>query len=76
MIKIGAVWKKEKDDGSVYYVGGIDLPFPILLGDENSIWIFRNKAKEAGNEKAPDFDISITKSRPKEGGGNGKPVEL
>ena len=78
MQKIAAVWKKENDDG-IFYVGSIDLQFPILLSNENSVFIFRNKAKIAGNDRAPDFDIKISKSKPKEGGGNasqGQPVEL
>jgi len=73
MIKIGAVWKYEKDDGTAYYSGRIDLDAPLLLSNENSILLFKNKSD---HEKSPLFDVLISKPRPKEGGGNGKPVEL
>jgi len=73
MIKIGAVWKKEKE-GKVFYSGRIDMPCSIILDSETSIFIFPNKSE---HEQSPDFDILISKSKPKnEGGGNGKPVEL
>jgi len=35
MIKIGAVWKYEKDDGTAYYSGRIDVECPIILSNEN-----------------------------------------
>jgi len=73
MIKIGAVWQYKKDDGTAYYSGRIDLDAPILLSNENSILLFKNKSD---HEKSPLFDVLISKPRPKEGGGNGKPVEL
>ena len=73
MIKIGAVWKYEKDDGTAYYSGRIDVECPIILSNENSILLFKNKSD---HEKSPLFDVLISKQRPKEGAGNGKPVEL
>ena len=74
MIKIGAVWQYKKDDGTTYYSGRIDLDAPIILSNENTILIFKNKSE---HEKSPDFDILISKQKPKnEGGGDGKPVEL
>ena len=74
MIKIGALWRYEKDDGTVHYSGRIDLDAPILLSNENTILLFKNKSD---HEKSPLFDVLISKPRPKgEGGGNGKPVEL
>jgi len=73
MIKIGAVWKKEKE-GKVFYSGRVDMPCSIILDNETSILIFQNKSE---HEQSPDFDILISKSKPKsEGAGNGKPVEL
>ena len=73
MIKIGAVWKYEKDGGETYYSGRIDLDAPILLSNENSILLFKNKSE---HEKSPLFDVLISRPKQKEGGGNGKPVEL
>jgi len=72
MIKIGAVWKKEKE-GKVFYSGRVDMPCSIILDGETNILIFQNKSD---HEQSPDFDILISKPRPKEGGGNGKPVGL
>ena len=74
MIKIGAVWKYEKDDGTTYYSGRIDLDAPLFLSNENTILLFKNKSE---HEKSPLFDVLIGKPRSKsEGGANGKPVEL
>ena len=74
MIKIGAVWKYEKDDGTTYYSGRIDLDAPLPLSNDNTILLFK---KKSDHEKSPLFDVLIGKSKPKsEGGANGKPVEL
>jgi hypothetical protein len=73
MIKIGAVWRKEKE-GKVFYSGKVDMPCSIILDGETSILIFQNKSD---HEQSPDFDVLISKPKQKsEGGGNGKPVEL
>ena len=74
MIKIGAVWRKEKD-GNVFYSGRVDMPCPIILDGDTNLLIFKNKSD---HEQSPDFDILISKPKAKEGAGNGsgKAVEL
>ena len=74
MIKIGAVWQKTRDDGSEYYSGRVDLDAPIILSDENTIVLKKNKARESGNDRAPHYDVLIGKPKPKEGGSDGSPV--
>jgi len=59
MIKIGALWKREKD-GSVFFSGQIDTPCPIILNPETSVLLFKNKSE---HEKSPYFDILIAENR-------------
>lgn len=61
MIKIGSVWKSTKEDGSVYYSGTIDVPFPITLSSNNRILIFKNRSE---HEKSPAMDILIAEAQP------------
>jgi uncharacterized protein (DUF736 family) len=73
MQKIAGVWQKEKDDGTPYFSGKIQLDAPIIISDELYLYVFKNKSD---HEKSPQYDILIAKPTKKEGGGNGKPVEL
>ncbi len=62
MIKIGAIWKQTKEDGTVYFKGKIDVPGAVLLNDGTDVLLFRSKSE---NEKAPYFDLVIAKPKPK-----------
>jgi len=73
MIKIAGVWPKDKDDGTTFFSGKIQLDAPLIISDEHIIFIFPN---ENAKENAPKYNILISKARQREGGGNGKPVEL
>jgi len=62
MLKIGSVWRYEKEDGPVYFKGRIDLPCPIILGPGVSVLLFKNKSD---HEKSPALDILIAEDKPK-----------
>ena len=62
MLKIGAVWKRTKEDGTVYLSGRIDSPVPIIIDETTQILLFKNKSE---HEKSPAFDVLISKSKPK-----------
>jgi len=61
MVKIGSVWKSTKEDGTVYYSGTIDVPFPITLSSDNRILIFKNRSE---HEKSPAMDVLIAEAQP------------
>ena len=71
MQKIAGVWQNEKEDGTVYFSGKIQLDAPMLINDELYLYVFKNHSE---HEKSPQYDILIAKPRKKEG--NGTPVEL
>ena len=62
MIKIGSVWKYEKEDGTIYFKGRMDLPCPVILEKNVSILLFKNKSD---HEKSPALDILIAEDKPK-----------
>ena len=62
MLKIGSVWRYEKEDETVYFKGRIDLPCPVVLGPGISILLFKNKSD---HEKSPALDILIAEDKPK-----------
>ncbi|NIT03434.1 hypothetical protein GTO10_00610 [Candidatus Saccharibacteria bacterium] len=72
MQKIAGVWQNEKEDGTAYFSGKIQLDAPTVISDELYIYIFKN---QSDHEKSPAYDVLISKPKKKEGG-NGKPVEL
>lgn len=63
MIKIGAVWKYEKEETGTYFKGRIDLPVPILLNPGTSILLFKNRSD---HEKAPALDVLIDEPQKKQ----------
>jgi len=62
MLKIGSVWRYEKEDETVYFKGRIDLPCPVILEPGVSILLFKNKSD---HEKSPALDILIAEDKPK-----------
>jgi len=60
MNKVGALWKREKSDGTVFFAGQLDTVFPIILGPGLSIMLFKNKSE---HEKSPYFDIIIAENK-------------
>jgi len=62
MLKIGSVWKYEKDDGTIYFKGRVDLPCSVLLDKGVSILLFKNKSD---HEKSPALDVLIAEDKPK-----------
>ena len=72
MIKIGAVWKREKD-GKTYFTGRVDLPVPVILNPEMSILLFKNKSE---HEKSPALDVFIAESGKKQNGNTGNDGSL
>lgn len=63
MVKIGAIWKQTKEDGTVYFKGRIDFPAAVVLSEGTEVLLFRSKSE---HEKAPYFDLLIAKPRPKQ----------
>ena len=61
MIKIAGVWPKDKDDGTTFFSGKIQLDAPLIISDEHIIFIFPNHSE---HEKSPKYDILIGKSKP------------
>jgi len=62
MQKIGAFWKYEKEDGTVYFKGRIDFPAGLILNDETDVLLFKNRSE---HEKSPVLDLLIAKRQPK-----------
>ena len=65
MIKIGALWKCEKEGSKVKFTGKVDLPIPVILEPGASILLFLNKSE---HEKAPVLDIFIAESENRQTG--------
>ncbi len=63
MVKIGAIWKQTKEDGTIYFKGRVDFPGQIIIGEGTDILLFKSKSQ---HEKAPYFDVLIAKPRPKQ----------
>lgn len=64
MLKIGAVWKREKED-KIYFTGKVDIPVPVILNPGVSILLFKNRSE---HEKSPTFDVFIAESGKKQNG--------
>ena len=62
MIKIGSVWRYEKEDGTVYFSGKVDAPCSIILEKNAKVLLFANKSD---HEKSPALDILIAEDKPK-----------
>jgi len=62
MIKIGSLWRHEKEDSKVIFRGKVDVPCPIILEKGMSFVLFKNKSD---HEKAPALDILIAEDKPK-----------
>lgn len=62
-IKIGAVWKRKKEEGDVYFTGSVDLPTSVILNPDMSIFLFKNRSE---HEKSPAFDVFIAESGKKQ----------
>ena len=60
MIKIGAVWTKDKD-GKSYMSGKADIDTPILLTEGLNILLF--KPREA-RENGPAYEVFVSKPKP------------
>lgn len=64
MKKVGALWKREKADGTVFFSGQLDMPCPVILNSEVSILLFKNKSD---HEKSPYFDILVAENKKQDG---------
>ena len=77
MLKIGALWRREKkdDEGNtkVFFSGNFDIPCPMLIDKNTSIICFKNKSE---HEKAPALDIFIAENKPKQSNRSDEPIEL
>jgi hypothetical protein len=65
MIKIGALWRCEKENSKVKFTGKVDLPTPLILTPGLSILLFKNKSE---HEKSPVLDVFIADSGQKQNG--------
>lgn len=72
-IKIGAVWKREKEDTGVYFTGSVDLPTSVILNPDMSIFLFKNRSE---HEKSPAFDVFIAESGKKQNGNKNTESDL
>lgn len=61
MIKIGAIWLKEKD-GKEYGSGRVELDAAVTLTDGLNLLFF--KPREA-RENGPAYEVFVAKPRPK-----------
>ena len=62
MIKIGSLWRHEKEDSKVIFRGKVDVPCPIILEKGMSFVLFKNKSD---HEKAPALDILLAEDTPR-----------
>jgi hypothetical protein len=62
MIKIGAIWMKDKD-GKNYGSGRVELDTPITLAEGLNILLF--KPREA-RENGPTYEVFVSKPKPKD----------
>lgn len=62
MVKIGAIWSKEKD-GKVYMSGKVELDTPLLLTEGLNLLCFK-PLKE--RENGPAFEVFVSKPKPQD----------
>ena len=63
MIKIGAVWAKDKD-GKEYLSGKIDLDAPVLLTEGLNILLFKPRETR---ENGPSWEVFVSKPKTQAG---------
>jgi len=64
MIKVAAFWKKVDKNGDQYLSGKVDRQFSGGLGNEEGLFLFKNKDKK--NENYPDWLLYLADDKPKE----------
>lgn len=73
MLKIGALWKREKDDGTVYFSGKVDIPVSITLAPGTSLLLFKNRSE---HEQSPTLDVFVAEPQKKKNGNTGNEGSL
>lgn len=62
MIKIGAIWMKDKD-GKNYGSGRVELDTPITLAEGLNILLFKPREDR---ENGPAWEVFVSKPKPKD----------
>ena len=68
MIKVGAIWMKEKD-GKTYGSGSISVDAPLTIAEGLNILLF--KPREA-RQNGPDWEVFVSKPKPRDDAPKGR----
>ena len=73
MIKLGSLWRPEKEDSKVVFRGKVDVSCPVILEKGMVFLLFKNKSD---HEKSPVLDILIAEDTPKPQASSNSDVEF